>query len=64
MAANVEPYIPSKCRHCGGVPRLEYKLHYLGAVESRMRCTTCDKCTDWRQTRFQAEMDWEDGAVC
>lgn len=64
MAARVEePYVPSNCRSCGGVPKLEYNGHYRSSIRSRMRCTRCDTCTDWRQTRFQAEMDWEEGIV-
>lgn len=64
MAARVEePYVPSVCRRCGGVPKLEYNGHYRSAIRSRMRCMVCDRCTDWRQTRFQAEMDWEEGVV-
>lgn len=64
MAARVEePYMPSKCSRCGGTPKLEYNGHYRSMIRSRMRCTSCDRCTDWRPTRFQAEMDWEDGVV-
>lgn len=64
MAARVEePYVPSVCRRCGGAPKLEYNGHYRSAIRSRMRCTRCDTCTDWRPTRFQSEMDWEEGVV-
>lgn len=62
MAAQEQagPYVPSPCRRCGGAPVLEYNGQYRSAIRSRMHCPACGTFTDWRRTRFQAEMEWEE----
>lgn len=53
-------YKPTACPKCSGVAKLEYNPDVEQATQSRVRCTVCDTHTDWRPTRFQAEVEWED----
>lgn len=53
-------YILPRCARCGGKAKLEHHGDIFQATYSRVRCTACERHTDWRPTRFQAEIDWED----
>lgn len=55
-----QKYILPPCRKCRGMAKLEYNQEVGLFTQSRVRCTVCDTHTDWRPTRFQAEIDWED----
>lgn len=33
-------------------------------VSSRMRCTTCDRHTNWHMTRWQAYEEWDEVMAC
>lgn len=54
------PYTPPNCSRCGGTAKVEYNGQYRSSIRSRVRCVKCDRCTDWRMTRFQAEIEWEE----
>lgn len=60
-----EVYMPPKCPDCGERPIVEHDAppqampHSM--IPSRVRCPGCGKRTEWRSTRFQAEIAWEEG---
>ena len=58
--------MPPRCI-CGERPIVE---HDKGAeamirrlIPSRVRCTACGRQTEWKHSRFQAEIAWEEGEV-
>ena len=58
-----EVYMPPRCS-CGERPIVEHEesaeAMIRRAIPSRVRCPGCGKKTQWRQTRFQAEIAWEE----
>lgn len=68
MSEERKPYVHvvykmSKCPKCAVRPELEHDgdLTQARHIASRVRCVQCGLRTEWRPTRFQAEIAWEEG---
>lgn len=56
-----EVYLPPKCT-CGTRPIVEHDTDgAYSVIPSRVRCSACGRHTEWKHTRFQAEIAWEKG---
>lgn len=61
-----EVYMPPRCT-CGERPIVEHdksaEAMIRKVIPSRVRCASCGRQTDWKHTRFQAEIAWERGEI-
>ncbi len=58
----IEAYRLPRCPKCGGQATVEHNPELGLRTQSRVRCMRCGMKTDWRMTRFQCEIEWEDMA--
>lgn len=58
--------MPPRCT-CGERPIVEHDTSAEAMIRrlipSRVRCTACGRQTEWKHTRFQAEIAWENGEI-